>query len=106
MNNRWRTPSELTEKLSQMKSDFKVAKRKIKKLTTSLDKAVQRDGMTVGDPTHNDLVTIMKENSEKIAAIYPENSFPRLFWDQQLKAASQKKASSMRWHPLMIRLCL
>lgn len=106
MNDRWRTPSEITEKLSRVKRDFKAARMKIKKLTTCLEKAVQRDGMTVGDPTHDDLVTIMKENSEKVASLYPENSFPRLFWDEQLKAASQKKACSMRWHPLMIRWCL
>ena len=37
--------------------------------------------------SHNNLLAIMKENSEKVAAKYPDNSFARLFWSQQLKAA-------------------
>ena len=37
---------------------------------------------------------------------YPKDSFPRIFWQQQMEAASRKNARTMRWHPLMIRWCL
>ena len=36
----------------------------------------------------------------------PENSFSRLFWEQQFEAAKLKDARTMHWHPLMIRWCL
>ena len=36
----------------------------------------------------------------------PSDSFKRIFWEQQVEAASKKDSRSMRWHPLMIRWCL
>ena len=35
----------------------------------------------------------------------PDDSFQRVFWEQQ-KEAMTKKKTSMRWHPLMIKWCL
>ena len=56
--------------------------------------------------THNELVTIMRENRDKVKSVYPENSFPQLFWNQQLLVASKTKACSMKWHPMMVHWCL
>lgn len=53
-----------------------------------------------------DLLGIMNENSTNIKQAYPEGSFARLFWEEQLKAASVKDARQIRWHPLMIKWCL
>ena len=58
------------------------------------------------ESTHNELVTIMRENRDKVKSVYPENSFPQLFWNQQLLVASKTKACSMKWHPMMVRWCL
>lgn len=35
-----------------------------------------------------------------------EGSFARLFWEEQLKAASVKDPRLMRWHPVIIKWCL
>ena len=48
----------------------------------------------------------MEEGSESIAKSFPEGSFKRLFWDQQLLAACLSDARQMRWHPVIIRWCL
>ena len=61
--------------------------------------------MTVDERTHANLVSIMKENSDKVKSRYHENFFPFLFWQQQLLAGSQAKTSSMKWHPMMVRWC-
>ena len=37
---------------------------------------------------------------------FKENSAMALLWEQQKKVSSYKKASSMRWHPVIIRWCL
>lgn len=40
---------------------------------------------------------------------FPQGSFARLFWQQQLEAVSRKDARSMkgmRWDPLMVKWCL
>ena len=106
MNDHYRTPSELAEKTSHTKRELKRARSDIRKLSAALESAVQKDGLTVDESTHDDLVSIMKDNSDMVRSRYLENSFPFLFWQQQLQAASQTKASSMKWHPLMIRWCL
>jgi hypothetical protein len=38
----------------------------------------------------------------------PEDSFQKLFWQQQIDALgrSGSKKHGIRWHPLMIRWCL
>ena len=48
----------------------------------------------------------MKEQDESIKESFPEGSFCRLFWSEQMKAAAVKDARQMRWHPTMIRWCL
>ena len=47
----------------------------------------------------------MINNGTVLEAFCP-NSFQRVFWEQQLDAASLKDTRGMRWHPLMIRWCL
>ena len=69
-------------------------------------KKLANKGMVVDSASHEDLVAIMKENAENVASKYPEKSFPRLFWSQQLQAAQQKNSKSMRWHPVMVRWCI
>ena len=55
---------------------------------------------------HHFMRTIMNENHNEITGAFPEGSFARLFWEEQLKAARVKDPRQMRWHPLMIKWCL
>ena len=86
LKNRARAAEKMNEKL----------KAKIRKLTTeqreSIDSALQED-----------LLSVIDENSETIKSTYPENSFARVFWEQQLQAASVKDKRQVRWHPLIIK---
>ena len=41
---------------------------------------MSKKGVVVDGDSYEDLLAIMKENSEKVAAKYPDNSFARLFW--------------------------
>lgn len=52
----------------------------------------------------SDLRDIVSEESPSVEAL-PEDSFRKLFWEQQ-QAALSKKKTAMRWHPLMIKWCL
>lgn len=47
----------------------------------------------------------MEEENASIEEKYPENSFQRMFWDQQ-RGASSKTSKGMRWQPAMIKWCL
>ena len=49
---------------------------------------------------------IMNENDRNVKDEFPEGTFRRLFWEQQLKAARCKDARQMCWHPTMIKWCM
>lgn len=69
-----------------------------KKIATAADKAE----VTVNEELHNAIVNENKSFFEDL----PSDSFQRIFWEQQVQAASCKSAKNMRWHPIMIRWCL
>ena len=48
----------------------------------------------------------MQENNEDVKKKYPEGSFQRLFWEEQINAAHVKNSRQIRWHLLIIRWCL
>ena len=48
----------------------------------------------------------MEENQNVVRNAYPEGSFARLFWVEQLKAAKVADARQRHWHPLMIKWCI
>ena len=54
---------------------------------------IASQGVIVEDPIHNDLVTIMKKQSESVLSQYGEESFQGIFWSQQLKATAATKMS-------------
>ena len=55
---------------------------------------------------HNNLKTMVTEYTQEVHESYPEDSFKRLFWDQQQKASSVKNSKLMCWHPLFIKWCI
>ena len=52
------------------------------------------------------MLGIMEEHTERVMAAYPEGSFARLFWEEQLKASSVADKRQVRWHPIMVKWCL
>ena len=66
----------------------------------------QQEGTLIDTNFQQDLLTIMEENQDVVEKAYPEESFARLFWEEQLKVAKVGDARQRRWHPLMIKWCL
>ena len=53
------------------------------------------------------MMNLMGSYGEDVARAFPdENSFQRLFWEQQLKFHKLKGKTGMKWHPMMIKWCL
>lgn len=63
-------------------------------------------GISLDEDSHNDLKEIVKSESTRFLDDLPAGSIQKIFWQQQVEAASLKNARNMRWHPLMIRWCL
>jgi len=61
---------------------------------------ISKHGEKMSKGWSDEFININKENFEKMSPIQ------KLFWDQQLKAVSLAKKTSIRWHPMMIRLAL
>ena len=92
-------------------SEVRKTKLQRDRLIEKLERLIQSQGASVDTGLHNDLCRIINDEQSAIAKL-PEDSFQRLFWEQQSQAVLKKNQSSkgdcrgMRWHPLMIRWCL
>ena len=105
-NERYMTTPQKKAKMSKLRYRARTAETEILRLNEKISKLTATQGEVVDGDLHSDLIAIMHENSEKIKTAYPEGSFSRLFWDQQLKMASQKNPRQMRWHPVLIKWCI
>ena len=87
---------------ARLKKKTQLAEKEIQRLQKKLEELTRKQGECIDDAFHGDLLGIMKENCNVIKKAYPEGSFQRLFWEEQLRAASVKDSCQVRWHPLII----
>lgn len=105
-NNRYLNTPQKKKKLKDLQTRAYSAEREVKKLKEKIEKATERCGVDLEKSLSTELCTIMEDNNSEITKLYPEGTFRRLFWDEQLKINRMKNAKQMRWHPCMIRWCL
>ena len=77
----------------------------ITRLQHKLTEVTSHSGISLDHATSDDFAAIMDETNDVVKPTYPEDSFQRIFWQQQKDAAS-KSRHGMRWHPLMIKWCI
>lgn len=82
------------------------AEQEVRKMREKIRKLTQEQGENLDKDLHSDLLQIMHENEDHIQRAYPNGSFSRLFWEEQLKAASVSDSRQTRWHPVIIKWCL
>ena len=104
-NNRFLNSPQKKEKLKMLKKRAGDAELKVKLLQKKITEMTSTEGesrhqLAWRHPVH------LTEKNEDVMKTFPQGSFRRLFWEEQLKAASQKDPRQMRWHPLIIRWCL
>lgn len=104
-NFRYLTTPEKYERMKNMASVIHSKDKQITYLKQRIEKVLQRDGICVDHETHSDLVSMMGKYSKTVENDNP-NPFMKIFWDQQLKAATLTSTRQMRWHPAIIRWCL
>ena len=102
------TCCEKDERMRNMHYSLRQNEKELRYLMEKLEKVVQSRGVC-DDSIDDDMHSIMQEENQTILKNFPEGSFARLFWKQQLDAASRRDRKSkqgMRWDPLMIKWCL
>ncbi len=97
------TKEELGIRLKRLSTLQASTSRKLATVEAKLKATVESCGHVVDDQTHSDLTGMIEQHSSNVMSQHPPGSFPRLFWEQQLKVAQQKDSRGMRWHPLMIK---
>ena len=98
---------EKAQRHKNMKTRTNTAERHLKKLKEKINKMMESPRcVELDDQMNSDLLKIMDENTEQIKSDFSENSFQRLFWEQQLKSTEVTDKRQMRWHPMIIKWCL
>ncbi len=105
-NYRTLTSLEKDKRLRNLHSLVMSSRKQVDRLRAKLSTISESRGVEVDDTVHSDLQSIMTSESENVLKSFPEGSFARIFWEQQLDAASRNDARGMRWHPLMVKWCL
>lgn len=72
--------------MSNLRAEIKTKRNEVERLKLRLKEATEKRGICIEKQLEDDLQTIMLEKTNEISQKYAENSFHRLFWDQQLEA--------------------
>ncbi len=105
-NERYLNSPQKKMKMTSLKKEAVAAKAAVKRLKEKIMRIQEQQSESVSNGLNSDLTQIMNDNVHVVHKTYPENSFARLFFDEQIKAASVKDRRQVRWHPLLIKWCL
>ena len=92
--------------MRKLHDSLRRSEKEVQHLRAQLEEVVETRSIAVDNDINEDLHTVMKSESSKVLGEFPEGSFGRIFWKQQLDAASRKDRRGMRWDPLMVKWCL
>ena len=95
-NERYMNTPEKRAKIDSLRKRAYTAEQRVAKLCEKIHKLTQEQG-DVEHGLNSDLLHIMNANSDQIKKAFPEDSFARLFWEEQLKAATASNAKQVRW---------
>lgn len=88
-----------------MRRRIKNAEATISRLKEKKSDFIDRSAL-VDKVLHQDLKSILEENSDAVRESFPEGTFRRVFWDQQLENSKKSNAKKHLWQPLIIKWCL
>ena len=97
---------EKNDRLTRMHNEKRQLSVLVRQLEERLSIAISQYGITPSDELHRDIKVMAGACTTQIYSTYLERSFPRLFWNQQVKTSEYKNSKSMKWHPLFIKWCL
>lgn len=106
VNYRYMRTPEKVQQLRELHSHRRITSKQLQRLQNKLAADIDKKGVSVDESMHSDLRQIMEDCADKVMSEHHVGSLARVFWEQQLKAASCSNQRQMRWHPLMIKWCL
>ena len=97
---------EKDERLHRLHLETKKAKLRLDRFRDKLELASTKSYVAVDETLDSDIRSMADECRDLVVDAHPKDSFQRIFWEQQEKAASLKDSRFMKWHPLCIKWCL
>ncbi len=104
-NERYLQTPQKSAKIDKLRKRVHKAEQVVRSLTDKVKKLMGQ-GEHLDSNLQSDLLSIINDNEQTVRNAYREGSFARLFWDEQLKAASTKESRQVRWHPVLVKWCL
>ena len=89
------------DRLSQAIKDMRLSQKKLQTKIEELSQQIETNGIQLDAGLHNDFQNLIENVKQEL----PEDSFEKLFWEQQQKAF-QSNPKGIRWHPMMVRFAL
>ena len=105
VNDRYLNTPENITKIDSLRKRARKGKSYLKKLADKVNSRIDH-GKDVDHQVHGDLIEVMNMHSTEVHKQFPEGSFARVFWDQQLAKAQKKSPRQYRLHPLIVKWCL
>ena len=97
---------EKEEHLHRLHMEVKNTRQKLDRLRETISQDAASASVNIDQELDQDIRLTIAENDYNVTQEHAEDTFQRVFWEQQKKAASLKDARSMKWHPLFIKWCL
>ena len=72
-------------------------------LITKVNKIIEAESITLCQHYHEDLKEIIVNEEHKLKH---KSTLQKIFWNQQVEAAKKFDSRGMKWHALMMRLCI
>ena len=78
----------------------------IRRLKAKIENWVNTTSVEIQDDLAKDVAETLEKHADAVKETFPEGSFQRLFWDQQMSVTRAKGPTGRRWHPIIIRLAM
>ena len=100
-NYKFLTHHQLSEKLKAETAKTKSLNVKVNRLEAKVSQLIEEHGHDLHQSDSDSLAEVLRKNFKDI-----KSETLKVFIQQQLLAASCKDSRSMRWHPLLLKLCM
>ena len=87
----------LISRINKLHHEYILVSKQLDRLKRKIAEASESTGVTLDEKTHDDFKNmITSSDSSAFFENLPKDSFPYIFWQQQVEAAKKKVAKSMR----------
>ena len=93
----------MKERMVTLQKELIKVRKQRDQLITKVKKIIEAESISLSQHDHEDLKEIIVNEEHKIKH---KSTLRKILLDQQVKAAKKFDSWGMKWHPLMVHLCI